>query len=277
MMNHVRGPLFVGVCFALSLAASAAGQDTAPAPPRLTHDEMEVFLLKAKILDMRDVGSGVTASQRGTLSDGRLTHDVHIQSVDIARPVFQAGGQRELNFKDSYRYNIAGYRLARLLGIDTVPMSVERAIDGKPSAVTWWVDDVLMDEKERTTKNTAGPEPQRTAKQILMMRVFDELIQNKDRNQGNILWTKDWTLWLIDHTRAFRLGKDLLKPEQLTRCERGLLERLRGLTDQSVADGVGNSLTRDERAAVLARRDKIIKLYEQQIAKMGEAAVLFTM
>ena len=38
------------------------------------------------------------------------------------------------------------------------------------------------------------------------MRIWDELIQNRDRNQGNILWTHDWTLWLIDHTRAFRLN-----------------------------------------------------------------------
>ena len=54
----------------------------------------------------------------------------------------------------------------------------------------------------------------KTTKQIQIMRVFDELIQNRDRNQGNILWTNDWTMWLIDHTRAFRLGKELLKPEQ---------------------------------------------------------------
>ena len=69
------------------------------------------------------------------------------------------------------------------------------------------------------------------------MRVFDELIQNKDRNQGNILWTSDWTMWLIDHTRAFRLGQELLKPDDLTRCDRGLLERLRALTPEALASG----------------------------------------
>ena len=39
--------------------------------------------------------------------------------------------------------------------------------------------------------------------QLQVVRVFDELIQNRDRNQGNILWTSDWKMWLIDHTRAF--------------------------------------------------------------------------
>ena len=42
------------------------------------------------------------------------------------------------------------------------------------------------------------------------MKVWDELIQNKDRNAGNIIWTSDWSMWLIDHTRAFRLGKELV-------------------------------------------------------------------
>ena len=51
------------------------------------------------------------------------------------------------------------------------------------------------------------------------MRVFDELIQNRDPNAGNLLWTSDWKMWLIDHTRAFRLAKELLKPEALERVE----------------------------------------------------------
>ena len=118
-------------------------------------------------------------------------------------------------------------------------MSVERAIEGKVAAVTWWVDDVKMDEKERMKTKTLGPDPGRTSKQIQIMRVWDELIQNRDRNQGNILWTNDWTLWLIDHTRAFRLGQTFLKPENLSRCDRGLLERLRALTPESLAQAVG--------------------------------------
>jgi hypothetical protein len=85
---------------------------------------MEAFLLQAKIVDIREAGGGVTGSQRATLTDGTFTHDVHIQSVDIMKPVFQAGRHTELNFKDTYRFNIAGYRLARLLGLNTVPMSV---------------------------------------------------------------------------------------------------------------------------------------------------------
>jgi hypothetical protein len=74
----------------------------------------------------------------------------------IAQAVFEAGRNTELNFKDTYRYNIAGYRVAKLIGLTTVPMSVERTVEGKVAAVTWWVDDVQMDEKERMKTKTLG-------------------------------------------------------------------------------------------------------------------------
>jgi hypothetical protein len=252
----------------------------APAPTptaALSPEAMEAFLLKARVMNVRDAGSGVTNSRRATLTDGQLTHDVHVQTVDIAQQVFESGRNTELNFKDTYRYNIAGYRVAKLIGLTTVPMSVERAIEGKIAAVTWWVDDVKMDEKERMKTKDLGPDPVRTNKQIQIMRIWDELIQNRDRNQGNILWTSDWTLWLIDHTRAFRLDPNLRRPDQLSRCDRTLLERLRALTPEILEKAVGSSLTRPEQEALLARRDKIIRHYDDRIARLGEVVVLFTL
>ena len=269
----------LGAILLVGLAPTLLAQET-PAPastPALSPEAMEAFLLKARVSNLRDAGSGVTNSRRATLSDGQLTHDAHIQTVDIAQHVFESGRNTELNFKDTYRYNIAGYRVAKLIGLTTVPMSVERTVEGKVAAVTWWVDDVQMDEKERMKTKSQGPDPVRTNKQIQIMRVWDELIQNRDRNQGNILWTHDWTMWLIDHTRAFRLNTNLLKPEQLARCDRGLLERLRAVTPEALKQAVGNSLTKQEQEALLARRDKIIKHYDERIARLGEPVVLFTL
>jgi hypothetical protein len=176
--------------------------------PALSPAEMESFLLKGRIVRKRNAGQGVTNSLRVTMSEGALTHDVHVQTVDIARTSFEAGKATELNFRDSYRFNIAAYRLATLLGI-RVPMSVSRDYEGKPASFTWWVDEVAMDEAGRVRTESRGPDPDRTSKQLYVMRLFDELIENRDRNRGNMLWTKDWTLWLIDHSRAFRLGNEL--------------------------------------------------------------------
>jgi hypothetical protein len=227
---------------------------------------MEAFLLKARIARMRDLGKGVTDTRRATLVDGTFEHDAQIQFVEV-----------DLNFKDLWRYNIAGYRLAVLLGMNNVPVSVERQVEGRRAAVTWWIDNVEMDEKERVQKKTFGPDPERTELQIHVMRMFDELIQNADRNQGNVLWTNDWKMWLIDHTRAFRLREELLKPDLLTRCERGLLVRMRGLTTTSIARVMGDAMTTQEVTALLVRRDLIVRHFDDRIAKFGEAAVLFTL
>jgi hypothetical protein len=268
-----RAPIMALGLTLIAATLAVAGQGQALTRPQLTPGEMEAFLLQADIVDIREAGGGVTGSQRATLTDGVFTHDVHIQSVDIAQLVFKAGRYTELNFKDTYRFNIAGYRLARLLGINVVPMSVERTVNGNVAAVTWWVDDVQMDEQERVKRKTAGPNPIRTSTQLQLMHIWDELIQNRDRNQGNILWTNDWTMWLIDHTRAFRLGDDLQKPDELRRIDRGLLARLKGLTEDSVGKAVADSLHKSEREAVLQRRDRIVKLFEERAGRLGDAAV----
>jgi hypothetical protein len=151
-------------------------------------------------------------------------------------------------------------------------------VNGKPAAVTWWLDDVAMEEGDRQKMKPVpqGPDPARTAGYIHILRVFDELIQNRDRNAGNFLWTKDWTMWMYDHTRAFRLGKELLKPQLLVRCERTLLERMRTLTAPALTEVMGKSLANSEIDAVLARRDAIVKLFDEKIAQRSEAAVLYT-
>jgi hypothetical protein len=256
------------------------GQDAvAPtAQPSLAAEEMERFLQHANIVASKTTKKGVTSARRVTLSDGRVTHDAQLQDVDIALPIFEVGPKySEVNFKDTYRYNIAGYRLSRLLGLDNVPMSVERKVNGKPVAMTWWLDDVILDEGSRQKERTVGPNPSRTASQIHVLRVFDELIQNRDRNSGNLLWTADWKMWMIDHTRAFRLGKDLLKPQQLERVDRTLFEKMRGLTASDLTDAMDKSLTKGEIEALLARRDAIVRLFDERIAQRGEAAVFFTL
>jgi hypothetical protein len=244
------------------------------AAPALDSEQIEAFLLNASIVKSKKIGKGVTGSLVATLTDGRLTHDAHIQHVNIAR-------HEERAFKDHFRYNIAAYRMARLLGLANVPVSIERVVDQAPAAVTWWVDGVLMDEEERLKREkdkTAPAWPRvRTVGYQQVMRVFDELIANDDRNAGNQLWTKDGTLWLIDHTRAFRLQRALKKVGRLERCDRAVWTALQGLTLESVTAAVGTTLTKDEIQAVVVRRNLIVKQFTKMIESRGEPAVLFSL
>lgn len=279
-MTVTRRSMAFTLVLTVAVLRPCSGQDiaAAPAQPHMAADEMERFLQHADIVATKSTKKGVTAAKRITLSDGRVTHDAQLQDVDIALPIFEVGPKySEVNFKDSYRYNVAGYRLSLLLGLDNVPMSVERKVNGKPVAITWWIDDVMLDEGSRQKKQTVGPNPSRTASQIHVLRVFDELIQNRDRNAGNLLWTADWKMWMIDHTRAFRLGRDLLKPEQLQRVDRSMFEKMKGLSASELTGAMDKSLTKGEIDALLARRDAIVRLFDGKIAERGEAAVLFTL
>jgi hypothetical protein len=251
---------------------AAAGGATA-----LSDAEQEKFLLSAKVLRTRGLSEGVTNSVRATLSDGQLTHDAHVQSINVRQPIYQTALGTELNFQDTYRFNLAAYRLDRLVGLHRAPVSVERKVSGKSSSVTWWVDDVLMTEKERYQKGIEPPDPTAWNLQIYIVRVFDQLIYNMDRNLGNLIITKDWQLWMIDHTRAFRYFKDLKSIETLqeTKCERHLLAGLRKLNQQDLKREIGSYLSGQQIDALLARRDKIVAFYEKRVAQEGEAAVLY--
>jgi hypothetical protein len=258
-----------------ALAQSTTAQEITPGTPsRLGRAEMEEFLLNAKVLARKNLSTGITNSQRATLDDGKLKHDVHIQTVDISKPSFETVRGTELNFRDCYKYNIAAYELDKLLDLNMVPVSVERKV-GNTAAVTWWVDDVLMTELDRKKKKSEPPDLNSWNQQMYVCRVFDQLIYNTDRNLGNLVITKDWKVWMIDHTRAFRTMKSLAGPQNLVQCDRKLLAKLRELNKEVLTKGLSRYLNSLEIEGLLARRDKIVNFFDDQIAKKGETAVLF--
>ncbi len=243
----------------------------------MTLDEMAAFLRTAKIVKTRGAPGGITGSSRLTLTEGSVTHEAHFQSIDEQRTEFKTDRGSELNFRDTWKFNIAAYKLDRMLEMNLVPMSVERRVGGKTGAVTWWVDDVLMDETKRNRTRTEPPDKNLWNKRINITRVFDQLIFNTDRNTGNILILKDWRIALIDHTRAFRIRRDLENPKALRQCDRQLFEKLKGLTENTLERELAQYLRPEEIKGLLARRDKIVAFFEGEIKSKGEGAVLYTM
>lgn len=231
----------------------------------LTPTEQEKFLSSARILRVRNASKGITLSQRATLSNGAITHEAHIQSIDTLRP----------DFHDSYKGNIAAYRLGRLLDLDMIPVSVDRLVEGKQSAVTWWIDDMLMDESARRKDKIEPPDRRAWSDQYHVVRVFDALIDNADRNLGNLIIDRQWKLWMIDHTRAFGNKRVLRSTDHLVRCERGLLERLRKIKRPELQSAMPPYLSGEDITALLARRDLIVRHFEQLISTRGEQSVLF--
>ena len=272
--HHPWGP-WLGVLAALAIwPDGAATQAPRPATVRLGCAEMEAFLKTARVGTQHEIPVGVTVPSRATLDNGTLRHDASIQTVDIHAPTYQTPRGTELNFRDSWKFNVAGYELAKLLELNMVPPYVERRIGGGPASLSWWIDDAMM-ERDRVRKSLTPPDLTRWNAEMHAARLFHELIADSDFNMTNTLIAPGWRVWMIDFTRAFRLAKALQYPNEVRVVDRKLLANLRALTRDQLQQRLGRWLSRPEIDAVLARRDLLVRAVESEIAAKGEAAVLY--
>jgi hypothetical protein len=236
-----------------------------PAPAAgLTRAQKEEFLLKAKIVNAKEAAKGITSTLRATLSDGQLTHDASIQRIDETKHNYQTTMGVEMLFRDSWMFNVAAYKLDRLLGLNMIPTTVERSYQGTHGSFTWWVDDVLMDEEQRQAKKQQSPDQNSWNIQMNIVNVFDQLIYNTDRNMGNLLIDKNWQIWMIDHTRAFRTNANPMNAKVLASCDSALLEKLKQLDEATLKKEIGAYTDSMEIKGLLARRDKIVRAFEQK-------------
>lgn len=234
--------------------------------------EREAFLSSARIItEPPTKGSG---SWRATLDDGIRRHDASVETADGSDPT-----------RRNYKFNVAAYELDKLLQLDLVPPSVERLVSGRPASVTWWVDNVVMDEVSRRRKAIDPPDPERWSRQVDAVRVFDELVSNTYRNTSpglyfnavwdNLLIATDWSIAIIDHTAAFRTREGLEDQASLLRCPRTVLARLRMLDRQRLQQTLGRYLSSVQLDALEARRVLLVRHFDREIATRGEAAVLY--
>lgn len=272
VLHQPWGRLIVAVVVCLTCQLFVTASDE----PTLSKEQIKQFLLTAKVVKSTHTSKGITDPWRLTLTDGTVTHDASFQSIDEHKVTMQlARGGTELNFVDSYKYNLAAYQLAELLGIDDLlPVYVERKWQGNPGSLSWWLP-VKMDEVERHKQKITVPDADAWNNQMYKIRVLDELVYDNDPNLTNVLIGEDWKIWRVDFTRAFRLHKDLKDPKDLVRCDRQLFEKLKTLDGNELAAKTKGYLTKEEVKAVMARRDKIVAQFQQMISEKGENEVLY--
>ena len=252
----------------LLATVSLSGQTVIPAPEPgkcslvwAGHEtEIEQMLKDGKVAKMEDVPIGVTKPQRATLEDAPVRF-----AWKPLTPGYSKG------FMESYKAEIAAYKLDRMLGLNMVPPIVERNMNGRNGAAVLWVEHTRGWSVEKPPQ---GPEPQ-WSKQLTRMKMFDVLIANIDRNQGNLIYDHDWHLFLIDHSRAFTGKKDLKGMAELGRVDRELWEKMAALTVEDLDRGLEKWVGTNEKKAMLARRDLMAKNIATMVAKRGEASVFY--
>jgi hypothetical protein len=262
-----RAPALLGVlAFALS-ATSPSAQVAIPAPAPgacsitwVGHDhEIEKLLVESKVTKMDDVPIGVTKPQRATLEDGTRF------AWKVIRPGYNKG------FMESYKSEIAAYKLDRMLDLHMVPPVVERKHSGLTGAAVYWIENTKGWSVEKPPQ---GPEPA-WSQQITKMKMFDLLIANIDRNQGNLIYDADWHLFLIDHSRAFIDKKDLKNMAPLGRVDRKLWDKMQALTLADLDAGLEKWVGNNEKKALLARRDIMAKNIAELVKTRGEKSVFY--
>jgi len=274
-MNHSRRSHLRLLCGAVA-ARVPCGRAASSDSKAYSDSEKENFLKLARILAVEQIGHGVTKPLQVKLELNGTQHLGQIQTVDKDLPDFFPPSGPPVSMRDSWRFNVAAYRVDRLLDLNMVPVTVQRTFKARPAAFTWWVDDVMFEEVERIKKDLTAPDPEKFDRQRALGMLFDELIINIDRNLANLLITNSWNVVLIDHSRSFTAYHGIRNEAKLSRCSVALMAKLKALTVGQLAAAVGALLTDAEVRALMARRDLIVDWFERAAKTRGADHVLFS-
>ncbi len=242
-------------------AAAVAGS---PAVPSAGYDwrgreaEIEAFLRTEPITRFKDIPVGITKPRRAYFAPGGLAGSMAWKPL----PEQLLHGKFE-----SYKSEIAAYEISKALGLDMVPPVVERRIKGVKGAGVYWIEGVRPWDPKAPPK-VSGPNWSRQTSRMFM---FDQLIANIDRNQGNLLYDDEGRVFLIDHSRAFTSKRDLGGLAAPQQYDRALWERMAALTAESLTPVVGDWLTSSQIDALLRRRDAMRRQIDRRLEERGAA------
>jgi hypothetical protein len=219
--------------------------------------EIETFMLTAKMRVLR--------APAAVADDGTTQHRVFFHTSDDT--------YRDSANRDTWKANVAAYELTKILDVYIMPPYVETTVEGKAGSVSWGLDDVMMDEVQRNERNLQPPDVEAWNKQMHVVRVFDELVYH-GRAPSDLLITKDWQLWIIGPSQAFRPSRTLQNPGNLVMCDRKLLSKIRMLDQGILMRRLGNWLNKEEIEALHARATLIVDVFDREVAaRRGRRAV----
>ena len=232
----------------------------------------EEFLMASEVARSKTHREGVNKYKKVVLDkDGIWANSIFRWENVVRRP---AGLSTDRHFRDSYESELAAYKVSEILGLYNIPPTVYREVEGRSGSVQLWMEKTTT-EVDRRKQGLSPPDVTSWNRQSHDMRVFDNLINNIDRNQSNILIDKDWNLWLIDHTRSFAMDESLPSPEEVERCSRSLYNALKEMDEDLVRETLGSLLRAAEVDAFFVRREKLLKILEDRVADVGESNVFY--
>jgi hypothetical protein len=232
------------------------------------------FLRQAEVVDRETIPQGINKPLKVRLVRGDVFSNAVFRTADVRKARYVADNQVLIDFHDSYIYECAAYEVSRLLGLDVVPPCVVREIGRLKGTLQLWVEEAMTEEKRRRL-GEMPPSPAGWMRQRQTMLLFDALIYNFDRNQGNMLVDTDWKLWFIDHTRSFARSEKVPELERILWVRRDVWRGLQALDRAVLEERLGELVDTERLDAVIERRDVLVRHVEALIAERGEDVVLF--
>jgi len=260
----------------LVLVAALVVGTPAVADTQLSDQKMERFLLKAEVTRIHMVVAASTNPMSVDLERKGETRRAAFKYGQGERPdpgnvEYEGAAEPSL---DSYKHEIAAYRLDRALDIHMVPVAVLRNVKTEGALVEWISDAFTM--QELKDNGTYPKDGRLLDRQMAVAHLFDALILNVNRKDDELLVTpSDWKLHLIDHSRGFRTATDL--PEsflsQPTSLSKSTLKNLEKLDKKALEILLSEFLNAAQIDTMLVRRDKILAKIETDLEQHGEGAV----
>ena len=225
--------------------------------------ELEEFMRTAPIVKIKKLDTGITNPKRVTQERDGVSNDAVFKYEDT-NPGIESKEKyipRRFNDSDRYVYDVAAYKLDRMLDWELVPTAVITEVEGDEGALSDWVENAI-NERDRLEQELPFSGYCKQYEQYRMRFVFDILIHNDDRNLTNILWTKDdYMMKFIDHSLAFRSTEK--RPKQYRKVTLEVSDLLRSRLQSLDKDGLSQELSpylhERQIEGILARRDLILK------------------
>ena len=226
--------------------------------------EFEELLENAEVVSIQELGRGANNPKLVTLRQGERT------LRGLWKPIQR--GPKEWAW-ESYETEVAAYKIDRMLGLDMVPPTVVKEIDGQKGSLQLWVDGCrLYEDVEGDDHETVSWE-----QQISRMRVFDTVIGNWNRGQRNYMVDDEWNVVLIDHSQAFSSSHYL--DEQLDklppRFDREQIESVKHWNVEYLSFRFGRLLLKPQVHAIIIRRDALLRYVDNLVENRGDENVWF--
>lgn len=238
----------------------------------------EEFLATAEIVNQTqswEAGQAVTDPWELTLEKDGIQH----------KALWKDAKGRMKGHWENWHWEIAAYRLDKLLGLGMVPPTIERRFRGDLGSLQLYWGKISIKTKIEENVKTPSYKIFPLNRAYYLQRTFDNLVSNDDRHQENFRLTDDFRLILIDHSRSFRtsgrFAKRLIYDERhkqklvMKELPRDFYQKLKDLTQAGIREAVGEYLTDKEIEFVLLRRDIIIKWIDKRIQELGVDNVLY--